>query len=361
MSNAGILHKVEISPSNVGMGMDRMVRGATGWLVAVFLLFTHALVGAAEPAPGDAARPVGIKQVSSKATAAKQRSAGKTSTGKVADKRSASKTAVRRQAAVRPMMPGGPAIRSSSVLVMTTDDSTVLLSRNAEVVAPIASITKLMTALVVLDAQQSLDEELKITRDDRAVGADHSRLAIGTTLTRGEIMHLALMASENRAAHALGRNYPGGLDAAVRAMNAKARTLGMQHSHFVEPTGLSELNVASPQDLIKLVLAAAGHPSIRHYSTDQEESVKVGRHEVEFRNTNNLVRKPDWDILVQKTGYTQAAGRCLVMQARIDDRPVVMVLLNSFGKYTRVADAARVRKWLEAEAGTKLASTKPMS
>jgi len=339
-----------------------MVRGAAGWLGAVLLLLAHAFAGAAEPASADVTKPVGVKQVSSKAPAAKQRSATKASTTKKRTSKARSgKSAVRRQASVRPVVPGGPAIRSSSVLVMATDDSTVLLSRNAEVVAPIASITKLMTALVVLDAQQSLDEELEITKDDRASGGDHSRLTIGTTLTRGEIMHLALMSSENRAAHALGRNYPGGLEAAVRAMNAKARALGMQHSHFVEPTGLSELNVASPQDLIKLVLAAASHPSIRHYSTDQEHSVKVGRYDVEFRNTNNLVRKPDWDILVQKTGYTQAAGRCLVMQARIDDRPVVMVLLNSFGKYTRVADATRVRKWLEAEAGAKLASAKPVS
>lgn len=337
--------------------MHRIVWGTAGWLAPVVMLLTHTLAGATEPAAQQARKSVS-SQVGTKSPA--QQRSSNASAGKTAVKRSTSKTGARRQPTVRPMVSGGPAIRSGSVLVMATDDSTVLLSRNAEVVAPIASITKLMTALVVLDARQSLDEELEITKDDRAAGGDHSRLTIGATLTRGEIMHLALMSSENRAAHALARNYPGGLAAAVRAMNVKAQALGMQHSHFVEPTGLSEQNVATPQDLVKLVLAAAGHPSIRHYSTDQEHSVKVGRHEVEFRNTNTLVKKPDWDIVVQKTGYTQAAGRCLVMQARIDDRPVVMVLLNSFGKYTRVADAARVRKWLEAEAGARLASVKSL-
>src|ERR1700756_5177571 len=170
-------------------------------------------------------------------------------------------------------------------------------------------------------------------------------------------MHLALMASENRAAHALGRNYPGGIEACVIAMNAKARELGMTNAHFVEPTGLSEENVASPEDLSKLVMAAAKVAAIREYSTAGDFTVRVGRHQVRYRNTDSLVSKPDWNIVVQKTGYIHEAGRCLVMQTVIEDRPVVIVLLNSFGKRTRVADARRIRRWVEAtmvarEAGT---------
>jgi D-alanyl-D-alanine endopeptidase (penicillin-binding protein 7) len=161
-------------------------------------------------------------------------------------------------------------------------------------------------------------------------------------------MHLALMASENRAAHALGRNYPGGIAACVIAMNAKARELGMTSARFVEPTGLSDENVASPEDLSKLVMAAAKVAEIREFSTDSDYTIEVGRHLVHYHNTDSLVSKPDWNIVVQKTGYIHEAGRCLVMQTVIDDRPVVIVLLNSFGKRTRVADARRVRRWVEA-------------
>jgi D-alanyl-D-alanine endopeptidase (penicillin-binding protein 7) len=161
-------------------------------------------------------------------------------------------------------------------------------------------------------------------------------------------MHLALMASENRAAHALGRNYPGGIAACVIAMNAKARELGMTNAHFVEPTGLSDENVASPEDLSKLVMAAAKVAEIRDYSTDSDYTVQVGRHMVHYRNTDSLVSKPDWNIVVQKTGYISEAGRCLVMQTVIEDRTLVIVLLNSNGKRTRVADARRIRRWIEA-------------
>ena len=169
-----------------------------------------------------------------------------------------------------------------------------------------------------------------------------------TQLSRGDLIHLSLMASENRAAHALGRNYPGGVEACVIAMNAKARELGMTSAHFVEPTGLSDENVASPEDLAKLVMAAAKVAAIREYSTDSDFSVRIGRHMVRYRNTDSLVSKPDWNIVVQKTGYIHEAGRCLVMQTVIEDRPVVIVLLNSYGKRTRVADARRVRRWVEA-------------
>ena len=242
-----------------------------------------------------------------------------------------------------------PALRSSAALVLDLTNSSVLYARHSDVALPIASITKLMTALVVMEAGQPLDEMLAVSGDDRSLGkGSFSRLSPGTALSRGELMHLALMASENRAAHALGRNYPGGVEACVIAMNAKARELGMTSAHFVEPTGLSDENVASPEDLAKLVMAAAKVAAIREYSTDSDFSVRIGRHMVRFRNTDSLVSKPDWDIVVQKTGYIHEAGRCLVMQTVIEDRPVVIVLLNSFGKRTRVADARRVRRWVEA-------------
>src|SRR5689334_10495362 len=242
-----------------------------------------------------------------------------------------------------------PLLRSSAALVLDTTHSSVLYSRRASVALPIASITKLMTALVVVDAGQPLEETLEITTDDRSSGKGaFSRLLPGTHLSRGDLMHLALMASENRAAHALGRNYPGGVAACVAAMNAKARELGMTSAHFVEPTGLSEENVASPEDLSKLVMAAAKIGAIREYSTDSDYTVQVGRHLVQYHNTDSLVSKPDWNIVVQKTGYIHEAGRCLVMQTVIEERPVVIVLLNSFGKRTRVADARRIRRWVEA-------------
>ena len=242
-----------------------------------------------------------------------------------------------------------PALRSSAALVLDLTNSSVLYSRHSDVAAPIASITKLMTALVVMEAGQPLDEMLAVTVDDRSFGkGSSSRLSPGAQLSRGDLMHLALMASENRAAHALGRNYPGGVAACVIAMNAKAHELGMTTAHFVEPTGLSDENVASPEDLSKLVIAAAKVAEIREYSTDSDFTVQVGRHMVRYRNTDSLVSKADWNIVVQKTGYIHEAGRCLVMQTVIEDRPVVIVLLNSFGKRTRVADARRVRRWVEA-------------
>jgi len=250
-----------------------------------------------------------------------------------------------------------PALRSSAAFVLDTTHSSVLYSRRSDVAVPIASITKLMTALVVLEAAQPLDELIEVTAEDRGHGrGSASRLAPGTTLTRGDLLHLALMASENRAAHALGRSFPGGLDACVGAMNAKARELGMTSARFVEPTGRSDENVASPEDLSKLVMAAAKIPEIREYSTDTYYEVRVGRRMMSYRNTDSLVSRPDWKIEVQKTGYISRAGRCLVMQTVIEDRTVVIVLLNSFGKRTRVADARRVRKWMEATLVTHEAS-----
>ena len=255
-----------------------------------------------------------------------------------------------------------PDLRSSSVLVLDETHARVLYSRHSDVVAPIASITKLMTALVVADAELPLDEPIQLTSDDRAVGKGaYSRLTVGATLTRGDLIHLALMSSENRAARALGRNYPGGMPAFVQAMNVKARALGMTSAHFVDPAGLSSENVASAEDLSKLVQAASHNPVIREYSTDPNYTVRVGRRVLAFHNTNTLVSNPTWNIVVQKTGYITEAGKCLVMQAVIQDRTVVIILLNSVGKYTRVADASRIRRWMEArlnDAEPHLASDK---
>jgi len=252
---------------------------------------------------------------------------------------------------------GDPKLKSSSVLIVDERDSSVLYSRNPDVAAPIASITKLMTALVVLEARQPLDEPIQISDADRDFPKSaFSRLTVGTTLTRGDLMHLALMSSENRAAHALGNNYPGGMPAMVSAMNAKAAELGMSNSHFVDSTGLSSQNVASPEDLSRLVIAASKNSTIREFSTDKNYAVRVHRHLIEYRNTDNLVANPAWNIIVQKTGYIAEAGKCLVMAAVIEGRSVVIVLLDSLGKYTRVADAKRIKVWMEAAAG---ASSKP--
>ena len=243
-----------------------------------------------------------------------------------------------------------PDVRSHAYYVLDESASSVLAARNERVAVPIASITKLMTALVVLEAGQPLDQVVTITADDvRGTAGNGSRLVAGYSLSRQNLLHLALMSSENRAAYALCRSYPRGLRACVQAMNKKAVALGMTTAHFVEPTGLSSSNVASPVDLAKLVLAAAGNSTIRDYSTSAHHAVTVNRRQLEFRNTNLLVANPAWQVDVQKTGYIPEAGRCLVMQTVIDGRPVVMVLLNSYGKYTRIADAKRVRTWVESQ------------
>jgi D-alanyl-D-alanine endopeptidase (penicillin-binding protein 7) len=242
-----------------------------------------------------------------------------------------------------------PDLRSNAFYILDESASKVLAARNERVAAPIASITKLMTALVVLDAGQPMTEMITITRDDvRATAGNSSRLAPGARLSRADLMHLALMSSENRAAQALCRSYPSGLKACVSAMNAKARSLGMTTARFVEPTGLSSSNVSSPVDLARLVRAAAANPTIRRYSTDPEHTVYLKGRPLEFRSTNLLVKKPDWQVTVQKTGYNADAGRCLVMQTVIDGRNVVIVLLNSWGKLTRIGDANRVRDWMES-------------
>ena len=260
--------------------------------------------------------------------------------------------------AAAPKSANDPGLRSANALIVDASTGEVIYERDARAVTPIASLTKLMTALVVLDGQQPLDEVITITADDKWQGKGaFSRLPIGAKLTREDLLKLALMASENRAARTLGRNYPGGMPAFVRTMNLKAKALGMTQTHFDDPSGLSSNNVSSARDLVKLMNAASREVVIREYSTLPLHEVRIGRSVLAYRNTNLLIGKPDWEIRVQKTGYTNDAGECLVMQAMIGERPVNMVFLNSFGKLTRTADARRVRKWLEARETPKVAQT----
>ena len=252
-------------------------------------------------------------------------------------------------AAAAPAQASRPDVRSAQFYIFDPADASVLAERDAQTPAPIASITKLMTALVVLDADQPMDEKLGITSAEiRGTAGAGSRLPRGAMLSRADMLHLALMSSENRAAHSLCRNYPGGMPACVKAMNAKAKDLGMTSARFVEPTGLSKDNVASPADLAKLVVAAGKNETVRKYSTDPDHTVYIHRSPLEFRNTNLLVKQSDWDVAVQKTGYISAAGRCLVMETVIDGRDIVIVLLNSWGSLTRIADAKRIRRWMES-------------
>jgi serine-type D-Ala-D-Ala endopeptidase (penicillin-binding protein 7) len=242
------------------------------------------------------------------------------------------------------------ALKSSVAYVLDQDTNEVLFSKNPQAVLPIASITKLMTALVVVEAGLSLDEKLTVSQDDVDTEKfTRSRLAVGTTLTRGDMLHLALMASENRAAHALGRHYPGGLEAFVAAMNAKAQSLGMTDTHYVEPTGLSSRNQSSAADLAKLVAVTSQVPLLRDLSTSREARVALGKRLVQFRSTNGLLSNPLWDIGLQKTGFINEAGKCLVMQARMAGRQLIMVFLDSSGKASRIADAERMRKWLSTQ------------
>jgi serine-type D-Ala-D-Ala endopeptidase (penicillin-binding protein 7) len=250
-------------------------------------------------------------------------------------------------------------LKSAVALVIDQDTQQVLLAKNPQAVLPIASITKLMTALVVTEAGLPLDETLTISQDDvDTEKGSRSRLTVGTRLTRGEMLLLALMSSENRAAHALGRHYPGGMDAFVTAMNTKAQLLGMSGTRYVEPTGLSSENRSSANDLVRLVDAAYAHPIIRELSTSREAQLGIGNRQLQFRSTNGLVRGGEWDIGLQKTGYIAAAGRCLVMQAELAGRKLILVLLDSAGRYSRIGDAERIRKWLDqaalpvAQAGT---------
>jgi len=248
----------------------------------------------------------------------------------------------------------GPDLKSSSVLVIDQSEGTALYGKNADNVKPIASITKVMTAMVVLDADLPLDELIVISKEDRdLIKGTRSRLHIGAALTRRELLQLALMASENRAAEALTRVYPGGTSAFVGAMNRKAVELGMVHSRFVDGTGLSSENVSTAQDLTKMVAAAYQYPLIREFTTEKKATVHLANGQaMNYGNSNLLVSSRDWQIGLSKTGYISEAGRCLVMQATIASRPVIIVLLESWGRLTRIGDANRIKRWMESRFGS---------
>ena len=238
-------------------------------------------------------------------------------------------------------------LRSSAVVIVDPKTKAVLYQKNAAAVMPIASLTKLMTAMVVLDARQDMKQKLTVTKGDiDRLKHSSSRLQVGTSLTRADMLHLALMSSENRAASALGRHYPGGTREFVKAMNAKARALGMKHTRYVEPTGLSRANVSTPADLARLVVAAERNPVIRRYSTDRHFVIRQGKSRTVYRNTNRLTASARWRIRLQKTGYISEAGRCMVLYAIVKKRPTVMVFLDAQGKFSHAADANRVRSWL---------------
>ncbi len=239
-------------------------------------------------------------------------------------------------------------LRSAAVMVQDAATGEVVINKNSEAVVPIASITKLMTAMIILDRGLDLEQRIVVSREDVDTHkGTRSRLMPGTTLTRDELLLLALMASENRAAAALARTYPGGVPAFVKAMNEKGAELGMSDSQFIEPTGLSPSNVSSPRDLVKLVRAAHSYPLIREYSTRDKATIKAFNRPLRFVNTNGLVRNSRWDIELSKTGYISEAGRCLVMHVRLASKDLIVVLLDSWGKQSRIADANRIRKWLE--------------
>jgi D-alanyl-D-alanine endopeptidase (penicillin-binding protein 7) len=240
-------------------------------------------------------------------------------------------------------------LKSSVALVIDQNTNEILFSKNDKAVLPIASLTKLMTGLVIRGAHLPMDEMIEITQDDvDTEKGSSSRLRVGTVLSRGELLHLALMSSENRAANALGRSFPGGPSVFVQLMNAKARSLGMLSTVYVEPTGLSSKNQSSAHDLVKLVDVAYGDPLMRELSTSPGYQVAVGKRTLQYNNTNRLVKNPSWDIGLQKTGYISEAGRCLVMQTKVAGRSLIMVFLDSAGKLSRLGDAERVRSWVES-------------
>ncbi|HHV48948.1 MAG TPA: D-alanyl-D-alanine endopeptidase [Rhodocyclaceae bacterium] len=309
--------------------------------------------GAVKPA---AKKTAGKKQAvkpatkSAKSSAGKKKTANRTTTKKKVAQKSANPL---RHVAVSDD-PAHLAIQSSAALVLDQTTGKALVEKQPDAVLPIASISKLMTAMVVLDAGLDLNEIISISHDDiDDLKGTRSRLPVGTTMTRETAMLLALMSSENRAANALGRHYPGGLPAFVAAMNRKARSLGMFDSRFEEPTGLSSNNVSTAHDLARMVTAAARYPEIRMFSTTAEAKVELNGRIQNFGNTNALVRSENWQIGVSKTGYISEAGRCLVMQAWVADKPVVIVLLDSQGKMTRVGDANRIKRWMESASLTK--------
>lgn len=249
-----------------------------------------------------------------------------------------------------------PKLHSAAVLVKDQSSGEFLMAKQADVAMPIASITKLMTAMVILDARLDMEEILTIQEADKdTLRNSHSHLPVGTRLSRREALLVSLMASENRAARALGRTFPGGTMALVRAMNEKARSFALSETRFEDPAGLSDGNISSAKDLSRLVEKACNYPLIREYSTRAEVTLRRERKELHFSNTNALVHNRRWQIGLSKTGYIEVAGRCLVMQTRLADRPVLMVLLNSTGKNTRLGDANRIRQWLEGSSSSRKA------
>ena len=249
------------------------------------------------------------------------------------------------------------ALRSASALVQDAETGEIVFGKNADTVTPIASITKLMTAMVILDSGLDLEEQILLNREDAiAMKGARSRLRTGLSISRGDLLLLALMASENRAAAALGRTYPGGLESFVDAMNTKAAAIDMTETRFVEPTGLSPANVSTASDLAKLVRAAHEYPVIREFSTRDRATIKAGWgkrfQSLAYGNTNGLVRSKYWDIELSKTGYISEAGRCLVMHVRLAEKDLIVVLLDSWGKHSRIGDANRIKKWLESGAAT---------
>ena len=240
-------------------------------------------------------------------------------------------------------------MRSAAAIVVNQEQEQPLYAKNTDVPMPIASITKLMTAMVILDAQLPLDEQITIEKEDvDTLRGTRSKLKVGLTLSRQELLQLALMASENRAAAALARAYPGGVPAFVAAMNRKAEALGMTDTHFVDATGLKSGNVSTAQDLVKMVKAGYSYELIREYTTAPSHAVEQRKsRNLPFHNSNVLVKSKSWDIGLSKTGYIRDSGRCLVMQAKIAEQAVIIVLLDSWGKYTRIADANRIKRWIE--------------
>ena len=318
----------------------------------IFVLTAFVALGGVLPHSGDVqaaekrvvqkskAKPVASKAVKGKS--AKKQLTAKATT----------KVKVRRQNLAAPEMvaaSGALAVQSGSALVVDQFGGEALFQKNAGQIVPIASITKLMTAMVVLDGSPALQEPVRITDEDvDYLRGSRSRLHVGSVLSRESALLLALMSSENRAANALARHYPGGMPAFLAAMNIKAQALGMRDTHFEDPTGLTSNNVSTANDLAKMVAAAYKYPLIREFSTTAEATVDVGAREMAYRNTNPLVRSAAWDVGLSKTGYISEAGKCLVMQARVADKPVVIVLLDSAGKLTRGGDANRIKRWMES-------------
>lgn len=336
-------------------------------------LLVAALVALTSYVPGDAAAATVKKAVRHKveakktAASAKKRVAASARKSSSASRRShmsrkqrlaATKAAYQRAAAAAAAKElnhyatdddGNPLLRSAAVVVQDQSSGTVLFEKNASAVLPIASITKLMTAMVVLDSNPSLHETLSIDDEDvDTLRGSRSRLSVGTRLAREEMLRLALMSSENRAASSLARHYPGGHAAFIDAMNKKAATLGLGETRFFDPTGLNAGNVSSARDLAKMVVAASKYPLIREFSTGTEYAVDVNGRTRVYHNTNALVSSPDWEIGVSKTGYINEAGRCLVMQAWLNQKPMIIVLLDSWGKLTRLGDANRIKRWIES-------------